>query len=483
MEERIRTLLSMDYESRIMITDRDRFGVEFYNYEHLLASEGFTVIRAADHEWLRFIYETQIKGSDDKYAIIISPEQYIPYDIAKAFFQVEICLAALYPRLNQGILRCFPLDIEVIDYAYNEYYGKNQDYLDTRNFIENDAFSKQTLKRYLRYAEALLIKKAGNAETYEDWIEIAKKNAVLSYYAASIGISKEDEVINQAFFRFLMDGYQKLSSETNRKSPSILPKTWDLIAKDKTALIVMDGMSLFDFEVFRRNDWPYKYEYEGSFALIPTITSVSRQALIAGKYPGQLKTPFSLSKEESGFYNAAEEHGFSRTKAYYGRGYDADPGPFVRLVTIIINDIDDMVHGQMQGRYGMLQDVTLLSKTNKLQTLINRLMEKGFTVYITADHGNTECTGIGSLKRLGVETETKSKRMVVLKEFGEAREDLKQKTIKIPGYYLDKSYQYYICKDKTSFDTEGKLVMTHGGLTIDEVIVPFIKITGERTNG
>jgi bisphosphoglycerate-independent phosphoglycerate mutase (AlkP superfamily) len=66
----------------------------------------------------------------------------------------------------------------------------------------------------------------------------------------------------------------------------------------------------------------------------------------------------------------------------------------------------------------MLQEVTLLSKSRKLQTLINRLIDRGFTVYITADHGNTECTGIGSLKRTGVETETKSKRMIVLKDFG-----------------------------------------------------------------
>ena len=480
MEERIRKLLSLDYESRIMIMDRDCFGMQIYDYERLLTSSGFTVIRVKNHEWLRFIYESQIKGSDDRYAIISAPDQYVPYDIRKAFYQVEIRLSSLYPRLNQTVLEQYPFDIEAIDYSYDEYYGKSQDYSDTRFFVEQTALSKQTLTRYIRYAEAFLNRDALKADSYEDWIGIARKNATISYYAAATGTYREDEPLNQAFFKFLMDGYQKLSSVTNRKAPSILPKTWDLIAKDKTALIVMDGMSMFDFEVFRRNDWPYRHEYEGSFALIPTITSVSRQSLIAGKYPSQLDNPFTLSREETEFYKAAEAHGFSKNKAYYGRGYDADPGPFARLVTIIVNDIDDMVHGQLQGRSGMLQEVTILSKSRKLQTLINRLIDRGFTVYITADHGNTECTGIGSLKRTGVETETKSKRMIVLKDFGEASEDLKQKTIQFPGYYLNKNYQYFICKDKTSFDARGKTVMTHGGMTVDEVIVPFIKITGEK---
>ena len=127
----------------------------------------------------------------------------------------------------------------------------------------------------------------------------------------------------------------------------------------------------------------------------------------------------------------------------------------------------------------MLQDVRLLSQSDKLQCLIRRLVKLGFDVYITADHGNTECIGTGALKRTGVETETKSKRMIVLKDFAEISDNLKQRTVKFPGYYLDKNYHYFICKEKTSFDMDGKQVMTHGGMTIDEVIVPFIHITGE----
>ncbi len=96
-------------------------------------------------------------------------------------------------------------------------------------------------------------------------------------------------------------------------------------------------------------------------------------------------------------------------------------------------------------------------------------------MYITADHGNTPCVGIGKF-RSGIEVETKAKRMVALKNFAEETDTLRENTVLYPGTYLDKSYRYYICKRGVSFDNKGDEVMTHGGMSIDEVIVPFIKI-------
>ena len=265
------------------------------------------------------------------------------------------------------------------------------------------------------------------------------------------------------------------------KYPAILPKVIDRIAGgEKVALVVADGMSIFDFEVLSGHMGQYDYDYGATYALIPTITSVSRQSLLAGKYPQQLKNPFSLSGEESGFYAAGLEHGYSKQQLFYGRGYQADPGPLARFVAIIVNDIDDMVHGQKQGRVGMLHDVELWAKDGRFLELVDKLLNRGFKVFITADHGNTQCTGGGAIKKLGVETETKSKRMIVLKDFANISEELSERTFEYPGYYLDKQYQYRICKGKTSFDNKNETVMTHGGITLEEVIVPFVEVRGRK---
>ena len=124
----------------------------------------------------------------------------------------------------------------------------------------------------------------------------------------------------------------------------------------------------------------------------------------------------------------------------------------------------------------MYQDVRLWAKERKLLDLVDRLLGRGFKVYLTADHGNTVCIGRGGTKRSGVETATKSKRMVVLKDFAQIHDDLEARTFVYPGYYSDKNYQYRICNGRTSFDSINSEVMTHGGISLEEVIVPFVEV-------
>ena len=80
--------------------------------------------------------------------------------------------------------------------------------------------------------------------------------------------------------------------------------------------MVADGMSMFDFEVLSEYMKAFEYSLGGSFALIPTTTSISRQSLLAGKYPQQLENPFSLVKEETGFYAVAQEQDIQNNSAF-----------------------------------------------------------------------------------------------------------------------------------------------------------------------
>lgn len=75
--------------------------------------------------------------------------------------------------------------------------------------------------------------------------------------------------------------------------------------------------------------------------------------------------------------------------------------------------------------------------------------------------------------------------MIVLKDFAN-KDGLLEKyenLIEYPGYYLDKKFDYLICGVGESFDAKGDEVMSHGGITIDEVIIPFIKIKAVDNNG
>jgi hypothetical protein len=312
--------------------------------------------------------------------------------------------------------------------------------------------------------------------TANGWIEIARKKALIDYYAAKANIWIDTSFVDAEFEKFIFDGYQKLSGETNKHAPAILPKVIDFISHGKTALIVVDGMSLFDFEVISRYLEGIDYEYHCTYALIPTTTAISRQGLLSGKYPRELENPFTLSQEEKGFMEAAKNAGYSKRQSLYAKGFNPPISHFTKFAAIIINDIDDLVHGQKQGRIGMYNDVSFWAKSGKVQTLIKDLYEQGFDIYITSDHGNTPCIGAGAIRNVGVEVETRSKRMLVLKDFAEGNDSFGDKVVTYPGYYLDKDYSYYVCEAGVSFDNKNEEVMTHGGISIDEVIVPFIKV-------
>ena len=74
-----------------------------------------------------------------------------------------------------------------------------------------------------------------------------------------------------------------------------------------------------------------------------------------------------------------------------------------------------------------------------VRIVVANLIADGFDVYISADHGNTACVGLGRIMGSGVEVETKSHKMVVLKDFAD-KESLIQKygLIEYPKYYLPK---------------------------------------------
>lgn len=467
--------LSLKYENRILIYDFDDMQEV---YENILRNNGYILCYYDDVEAFRKKYEEEIKFSTtEKYAVIVKKDLYVPYDIKLHFYITVFGIKELFPKLNDSVLKKYKADFEIIAYAYEELLEEKLEEAETEKFVVTEVFSKRIVEAYIVDKSLKLVKQCENKFSYTEWINVGKLKARLMYYAARVGLEFNSiPEVDEKFNEYLMTEYKALSSVVNSEYPVILPKVLPDFINDKTALIVMDGMSMFDFEIISRNFKKIEYEEFGSFALIPTVTAISRQSLMAGKYPRELENPFSLGKEKSEFFKGAMERGFKENQVQYERGYEISVSPLTKLLGVIINEVDDLMHGQHQGQIGMYNDILLMAKEGKLEKLINILLQEGFQVLITADHGNTCCVGAGGIRGFGVETETRSKRMLVLKEFGQQFDKIKDKMYSYPGYYMDKKYQYFVCKNGMSLDNEGEKVITHGGITIEEVIVPFIKI-------
>lgn len=368
-------------------------------------------------------------------------------------------------------------------------YVRNYDDLRTPDktmMFRKTMYSDTTVRDLLNEKTAILHQFVEGAASYKDWCLISDMKAEIDVMATEHNMPFDTGFVDEAFVKFVLSDFGKLSSVLDQGSPVLVSRAMEFMHdnSEKFAIIVMDGMSQFDWNIIRKSFDGIRFEKTDAFAMIPTTTSVSRQCLLANKYPSQLMEPWKQSKEKTEFTACAEDMGYTPEQIGYERGYNADFPSVVKCAAVIINDVDDMVHGQKQGRIGMFNDITVLSKQAQLVGLTKRLLRAGFDVYISADHGNTPCVGMGKLMKTGVEVETKSRRMIVLRDFADKDALLGQHDVfEYPKYYLNKIYDYLICGAGHSFDAKGENVMSHGGITVDEVIVPFIKIKAVDNNG
>lgn len=476
--------MSAKYDNKILIFDDDNLDLSSH-YSADFPAHGYEVVYYKDD----LSFRIDVGNIDDKQKIVVMAHSsdYIPYDIRKQLRAYTVTFDTLFPKLNVDVLyEQETINLDLLCIAYKKNFELLQKRKQTEEFLHLTVYSQYNVSDYLKKRLAELQLQVEQVHSYVEWFEIAQQKAEIDVLAAKYGVSIDTVEINCIFRNFVLKIFGKLSQEINRESPVLVSRAMEYMHdhSSRFVIVVMDGMSEFDWRIISQSFSDITYEQSAAFAMIPTTTSVSRQCLLSNKFPNQLMEPWTQSKEKAEFIACAKTMGYTEQQIGYERGYDADFTYFVRCGAVIINDVDDMVHGQQQGRVGMYNDITVLANQGKLHALVKRLLKRGFDVYISADHGNTPCTGIGRLRGTGVEVETKSHRMLVLQSFADKNALIqKYSLIDYPKYYLNKKYDYLICNVGDSFDTKGEEVMTHGGISIDEIIVPFITIKAGIQNG
>lgn len=477
---------SAHYTDKILLFDDSDLDSRT-KYSSAFSAYGFFVVRYTDDLNFRIEHEEKLKESEVKLAVIARTEQYIPYDILRKLTVYTVSLDNLFPKLHTATLETMDNSaLDLLCTAYPTNFDDLHQKRDTEMFLRTKVFNKTNVEAYLKQRLSNLIEKTSNVTRYSEWFEIADEKAQLDVMAVQYDADINTQEINSLFQKYALVNFGKLSQIIDNDSPVMVSKSMDYMHEhsDKFVVIVMDGMSEFDWRIISSSFRDLTYEKTSQFAMIPSTTSISRQCLLSGKYPSQLLEPWKQNKEKTEFINCAKNLGYSDSQIGYERGYDAQFDSFVQCGVVIINEVDDIVHAQTQGRLGMLNDINVLTNQEKLLKATHRFIANGYDVYITADHGNTTCTGLGKLMGTGVEVETKSRRMIVMKDFADkAALAEKYGLIEYPKYYLPKEYDYLICNVGDSFDAKGDEVMTHGGITLDEVIVPFIKIKAVQKNG
>lgn len=483
--EKIKKFLDLPYKEYILVKDPDKL-LDERRIIDAIEEEGYTLVFYKDIEKFRYVFESQIKAGDLKRVLLVLNEDiYVAYDIIKWFSICNLNYGEIFPRLNRLILnQTRALDWDHLSIVYDNTYEDYTSEEMTHKFLEEVIYEKQHLMTYLKKLEKDLKNLLEEADDYRKWFQIAYINARRNLIIGKLDLDKKDFVdFSKDFQAYIFKDFGSLSGKSTYKGPVLVSKVMDFLLrrKKKTAFIVLDGMSISDWLVLERY-LDYKAKTNLVFAMIPTVTSISRQSLLAGLLPQALEKPFSLANEKKQYYSKVEEYVEEFSINYY-RGYDVEISYKDFFITTIINEIDDLIHRQMYGMEGHIADIARMGQTGKLNKLIGKLLELGFEVYIGSDHGNKESFGIGRPKGMGVEVETKSQKMMIIKDYAEIEELVeKYKLLEYPAYYLPRDYSYLLSRDEEALALEGARIMSHGGISIEEVIVPFIKIEGEENN-
>lgn len=479
-------VLSAYYENRILIFDFENVN-DNIEYEEWLKELDFEVYYYIDKLEFRVLFESKLKQIKQKIAVIVRKDIYVPYDIKQFLYQVNLSWSIIYPNLDQRCLLGHKnISQELIYIGYQDYVGSKMNLEQSVAFIENVFANEKCiikLTNILFEKISQLLKQ--ECLTYKDWFSIAEYYSLIIFYDSECNKKYDFSVVNQKFYQYILADYGKIPSIIDSDGPVINTRVIDYIFKDqkKIAFIVMDGMSISDYFVIRQTLTDFELEEKFIFSMIPTVTPVSRQSLITGKFPIEMANPFSLKDEKKMFVKTALEYGYIENQIEYFNGINHEINNDTSCLLMIINSVDDMLHSQTQGRRGLVSDLNILTKSQSLQALVSKLFEKGFDIYISSDHGNTQAIGLGKLIKTGVEVETRSSRMLILRDIVKHSNLVdKYKLSKYPGYFLDKNYSYYLCNYGESMDVKDSVTLCHGGASIEEVIVPFVRIK-EKRNG
>jgi hypothetical protein len=342
---------------------------------------------------------------------------------------------------------------------------------------------------------------------YSDWTAFALKWAELSSSVARgkrQGASENlfhfrnlQSTINNVFLRWLTDHYASLINlpPTN---PAMLHHVPRRLARDiedsgssRAALIVVDGLALDQWvtirQLLQKRDANLVMRESATFAWIPTLTSVSRQSIFSGKPPLYFPSSInSTNSEEKLWKQFWEGHGLSRLDVAYQRGLgDGDaagvldsaihPGK-TKVVGLVVDKVDKIMHGMQLGSAGMHNQIKQWCHAGFLSAMVGQLLDYGYEVWLTADHGNIQCEGKGRPAE-GVIAETRGERVRVYPT-PELRAQVagafpfahEWQPVGLPADYFP-----LVAGGRDAFVNPGDAIVGHGGVAIEEVIVPLVK--------
>lgn len=265
------------------------------------------------------------------------------------------------------------------------------------------------------------------------------------------------------------------------------------LQSQRAALVVMDGMNWWQWRIIAAElaTQGLRIENVSSVpACIPTITSISRAAIFAGRLPRSFFRMANQVSEAELWQEFWEENGLSGEHARLdvvgptsslASSLDKAYPATVQAFGAVVPRVDELIHNVGLNQRMFAAAVKTWAAQGELAHYLEGLLHLGYDLYVTADHGNTSAQGVGVIGS-GVLAEEGSKRMrlfgsgVLRDAFVAEHSD---RVMAWNSASLPADVFAVLCRDNRAFAPAGELINCHGGISLFEVMVPFARITGD----
>jgi hypothetical protein len=228
-----------------------------------------------------------------------------------------------------------------------------------------------------------------------------------------------------------------------------------------------------------------------TYALAPTITPISRQALFAGRPPTAFAETIETTTRDAARWQAYwVNHNIPEGRVAHvavkvnGQGLDellAIAESKNRRLGVLVNLFDDVMHtvkdmpaeADKRVYYDTLRSHL---ENGRLVELFDLLLKHDYRLFVTADHGNIAGVGSG-LKPPKALIESYAHRAAIFDKESLADDYAQAHNLRrLPLKTLPPVVQPVYLPGNQLFDSKGATKISHGGLSLEELVVPFAEV-------
>lgn len=478
------------YKPHVLVYDPDDV-LQRPNMQKAILANGFKMQTCANVHMLQTLWATHTTA--EKLLVTTQKDFDLPNTLVPFFDKKRLNYAYAFPNLTPSVLRTLSDDIlEILDESATRLTQK-QTVEQTTLFVEKAKttllFQQKERKRHTFEVQLEQIRqfvKQQNTNVRE-WLAFMPTVAQAKIFV----LENADNALKQTWktlekelndtFQILLKTYPSasLSRMSYLKQPFSVSQILPYIETQKhakTALLVLDGLSLWQWQLLanKLSENSIECQEKATFAWIPTITAWSRQSIFRGA-PPQYDTDSSIENaifkafwQSKGLFSSDVEY----NKTSLRSNFDTTEYEQKKALGIVVNDIDEQLHGVTMGEQQLYHFSKQWLQEGCFVEFITHLKQEGFKIYLTSDHGSIEAEGIGSLRnKEKVFSLSRSKRHIRFENAIAQAEFVKNH----PAIHFgQKDLSLYLTQNEAfAYET---LVVTHGGSHFWEVIVPFIEI-------